>query len=230
LKAVSRLFSLKNKLEIRNGKWELKNLISYFSFLILSLLFSCVAPRVEMPVYEGVSVEDVLNSKNSISAIETTFSITLEQDNTDRKGDGVLNISRNGNLSLRVYSFGFLAFELISENGIIKSVPVIDRNIGTILTHGLRDCLFWWNIKDFKIYEKEGVYLLKNFSRRLWIDRKTMFPIKQTVFLENGSELDIHYENPDKAGDIWYPSKIKIDLSKYSVTLKIKEISFIPDV
>ncbi|MEW6419056.1 MAG: hypothetical protein AB1480_13200 [Nitrospirota bacterium] len=230
LKAVSRLFSLKNKLELINGKWELKNLISYFSFLILSLLFSCAAPRVEIPVYEGIGVEEALNSKNSISAIEATFSITLEEDNTEMKGDGVLNIHRNGNLNLRVYSFGFLALELISENGIIKSVPVIDRNKGTILTYGLRDCLFWWNIKDFNIYEEEDVYLLKNLSRRLWIDRKTMFPIKQTVFLDDGSELNIHYENPEKAGDIWYPSKIKIDLSKYSVTLKIKEISFFPGV
>lgn len=201
-------------------------------FLVSAILFlfSCAAPRVEMPVYEGIGVEEALNSKNSISAIEATFSITLEEDDTEMKGDGVLNISRNGNLNLRVYSLGFLALELISENGIMKSVPVIDRNKGTILTYGLRDCLFWWNIKGFKIYEKEGVYLLKNLSRRLWIDRKTMFPIKQTVSLEDGSELNIHYGNPEKAGDIWYPSKIKIDLSKYSVTLKIKEISFIPDV
>lgn len=208
LKAVSRLFLLSTIL----------------------FLFSCAAPRVEMPVYEGIDVGDALHSKNSISAIEATFSITIEKDDIEIKGDGVLNISRNGNLNLRVYSLGFLALELISENGIIKSVPVIDRNKGTILTYGLRDCLFWWSIKDFEIDEKEGVYLLKNLSRKLWIDRKTIFPIKQTVFLEDGSELNIYYENPEKAGDIWYPSKIKIDLSKYSVTLKIKEISFVLDV
>jgi hypothetical protein len=208
LKAVSRLFLLSTIL----------------------LLFSCAAPRVEMPVYEDVDVRHALHSKNSISAIEAAFSITLEKDDMEIKGDGALNISRNGNLNLRVYSSGFLALELISENGIIKSVPVIDRNKGIIFTYGLRDCLFWWDIKDFEIDEKEGVYLLKNLSRRLWIDRKTMFPIRQTVFLEDGSELNIHYGNPEKTGDIWYPSKIKIDLSKYSVTLKIKEISFVPDV
>jgi outer membrane lipoprotein-sorting protein len=208
----------------------LKAVSRLFLLSIILFLFSCAAPRVEMPVYEGVSVEDALRSKNSISAIETTFSITLEKDDTEIKGDAVLNISRNGNLTLRVYSFGFLALELISEDGIIESSPVIDRNEGTILTYGLRDCLFWWNIKDFKVYEKEGVYLLENLSRRLWIDRKTMFPIKQTVFLKDGSELNIQYGNPEKAGDIWYPSKIMIDLSEYSMTLKIKEISFVPDV
>jgi hypothetical protein len=208
----------------------LKAVSRLFLLSIILFLFSCAAPRVEMPVYEGVSVEDALRSKNSISAIETTFSITLEKDDTEIKGDAVLNISRNGNLTLRVYSFGFLALELISEDGIIESSPVIDRNEGTILTYGLRDCLFWWNIKDFKVYEKEGVYLLKNLSRRLWIDRRTMFPIKQIVFLKDGIELNIQYGNPEKADNIWYPSKIKIDLSEYSMTLKIKEISFVPDV
>ncbi len=208
----------------------LKTVSRLFLLSTILFLFSCAAPRVEMPVYEGIDVEDALHSKNNISAIEATFSITLEEDDIEIKGDGVLNISRNGNLNLRVYSLGFLALELISENGIVKSVPVIDRNKGTILTYGLRDCLFWWNIKDFKVDEKDGVYLLENLSRKLWIDRQTIFPIKQTVFLEDGSELNIYYENPEKSGDIWYPSKIKIDLSEYSVTLKIKEISFVLDV
>jgi hypothetical protein len=53
-----------------------------------------------------------------------------------------------------------------------------------------------------------------------------MFPIRQTVSLEDGREFNFYYENPEKAGDIWYPSKIRIEFSKYSVTLKIKDISF----
>ncbi|NCO68011.1 MAG: hypothetical protein GW873_05660 [Nitrospirae bacterium] len=179
-----------------------------------------------MPIYEGIDVADALNSKNRISAIDAVFSIIFEKHDTEIRGDGVLNISRNGDLNLRVYSFGFLALELTSENGVIKSVPMIDRTRGTILTYGLRDCLFWWDIKDFEVAGKEGIYLLKNLSRTLWIDKKTMFPIKQTVSLEDGREFNFYYENPEKAGDIWYPSKIRIEFSKYSVTLKIKDISF----
>lgn len=217
-KRVSRLFSLKAYFSF---------FISYFSLLSL---FSCATPRVEMPVYEGIDVKDVLYSKNSISAIDTTFSIVFEKDDTEIKGDGVLNISRDGNLNLRVYSFGFLALELISEDGIIKSNPRLDRSKGTILTSGLRDCLFWWDIKDFEIDEKDGIYLLINPSRKIWMDRKTMLPIKQTVALEDGRKLNIYYESPEKISDVWYPSKIRIELSTYSVTLKIKEISFTPAV
>jgi len=193
---------------------------------IIILLFSCAAPRVEIPVYEGVDVREVLNSKNSISVIDTTFSITFEKDEGEMRGEGVLNISRNGDLSLRVYSLGFLALEVTSEKGVIKSNPRIDKNKGRILTEGLRDCLFWWDIEDYKIDEKEGMYLLKNLSREIWLDRKTILPVKQAVSLEDGRELIIHYEGNEKIGDVWYPSRIKIDLLKYSVTLKIKDILF----
>lgn len=199
----------------------------FLSIILLSL--SCVAKRVEMPVYEGVDFREILSSRNNISSIDTTFSITFEKDDTEIRGDGVLNILKNGDMTMRVYSFGFLAFEMKSQNGIIKTIPVIDRNKGTILTNGLRDCLFWWDMKDFEIEESESDYLLRNLTRMLWIDKKTIFPKKQIISLEDGRELDIFYENPEKSGDVWYPSKIRIELSRYAVTLRIKDISFTPD-
>ncbi|MEW6674595.1 MAG: hypothetical protein AB1348_01010 [Nitrospirota bacterium] len=217
---------------MRNGKWEVGNgrLRFYFllltSYFLLLTLFSCAAPRVEIPVYEGVDVKDVLSSKNRISAIETTFSIIFEKNDTEIRGDATLNISRNGNLSLRVYSLGFLALELTSDNGIIKSNPSLDRNKNAILTSGLKDCLFWWDIKDFEIDERDDTYILKNLSRKIWIDRKTMLPRKQIISLEDGRELKVYYEGSEKEGDIWYPAKMRIELSKYSVTLRIKGISF----
>jgi hypothetical protein len=197
-------------------------------FLVISLLLaSCARPRVPMPVYEGVSVRDVLGSRKNISAIETRFSVSFEKDDTQMKGDGVLNISRNGDMSMRVYSFGFLAFQISSEDGVIKSSPPVDMGQAMVLTYGLRDCLFWWDLKDFDVEEKENSYVLRNAWRTLWIDRKTMFPMKQLISLEDGKELDMSYEDPEKSGEVWYPAKIRIELSRYSVTLKIKDISFI---
>jgi hypothetical protein len=82
-------------------------------------------------------------------------------------------------------------------------------------------------MEDFEIEEKEDYYIIRNLTRTLWLDRKTMFPKKQIISLEENRQLNIYYENPEKAGDIWYPSRIRIELSKYAVTLKIKDISFI---
>jgi hypothetical protein len=202
--------------------------IASILFLVISLfLASCAKPPVQMPVYEGVGVRDVLALKKNISAIETSFSISLERGDVTTKGDGVLNISRNGDMSMRIYRFGFLAFQMSSEDGIIKSSPPVDRGKAMILTYGLRDCLFWWDLKDFDITEKENSYILRDAARTLWMDIRTMFPTRQVISLEDGRQLDMFYNDPEKAGDIWYASKIRIELSRYSVTLRIKDISFI---
>ena len=196
--------------------------------LALIFLFSCAPKLVEIPTYEGIDVREVLSGKN-ISTIETTFSIVLEKDDSEMRGEGVLNISRNGDLNLRVYSLGFLALEVISENGVIKSNRQIDRNKTKILTQGLRDCLYWWDIQDYAVDEKDGIYYLKNFSRELWLDKNTILPIKQKVAIENGRELYISYKDMEKTDDVWYPSVITIELSQYALKLRIKEISFSRD-
>lgn len=193
------------------------------------LLFSCAAKRVAMPVYQGVDVRDVLTAKNTISSIETTFSVAFEKEETEIRGDGFLNIRKNGDLLMRIYSFGFLAFEMASQDGVFRSNPVVDRTKGTILTYGLRNCLFWWDLSGQIIEENENDYILRDQARMLWLDKKTVFPKKQVISLEDGRELSIIYENPENNGDRWYPSKIRIELSRYAVTLRIKEISFISD-
>jgi len=185
---------------------------------------------VELPDYEGIDVREVLAAQNSVSSIETIFSVVFEKEDSEMRGEGMLNILKSGDLKMRVYSFGFLAFEMSSENGIVRSNPLIDRSKGVMLTEGLRDCLFWWDMKDFEIRQKEDVYILKNLSRSITLDRKTMFPLQQTVSLHDGRELIIHYAGHEKVGGRWYPSKIRIELSRYAVTMKIKEISFLPGV
>lgn len=204
----------------------LKIVSKLFFISIIIFVTSCSVKHAEMPLFEGTDVREALSSRENISSIETTFSIAYEKEDTEITGKGILNMAKNGDLSMRVYSFGFLAFEMTSANGIIKSAPAIDKTKGIILTYGLRNCLFWWDLKDFELHEKEGNFVLRNHERELWLDKKTAFPKKQILFLEDGRELNIYYDDPEKAGDFWYPAKIRIELSRYAVTLKVKDISF----
>jgi len=204
--------------------WKTASALCLLSIIVFS--FACAKKRIELPDYEGVDVRDVLSSRRNIKSIETTFSVTFERDDTEVKGEGVLNISKNGDMSMRVYSFGFLVFQITSEDGTVRSAPEVDRSRGALLTYGLRDCFFWWDLEDFEVEEKTDHYLLDNSMRKLWMNGKTMLPFKQSVALSDGRELIMYYEQPDKSGDIWYPSKIRIELSKYAVILKIREILF----
>jgi len=204
--------------------WKTVSTLCLLSIIFFS--FACAKKRVELPDYEGVDVRDALSSRHAIKSIETTFSVIFERDGTELKGEGILNISKNGDMIMRVYSFGFLVFQIASENGIVKSSPEVDRSKGILLTYGLRDCFFWWDIEDFELEETIDHYLLDNSMRKLWMNRKTMLPFKQSIALSDGKELVMLYEHPEKSGDIWYPSRIRIELSKYVVILKIKEVLF----
>lgn len=205
----------------------MKNVLRLFFISTIVLLCSCAAPKVKPPIYEDIDVAEAFLMREHVSAIEAEFSITFYRDDSKRKGDGVLTISQYGDLSLRVYSLGFLAFELTSEHGVIRSAPMLDRTKREILTYGLRDCLFWWDIGAHDIDEQEDMYLIRDFPRRLWLDRKTMLPVQQSVQLEDDRELWFYYEEPEKMGDAWYPSKIRIELSRYSLTLEFDEVLFL---
>jgi hypothetical protein len=197
----------------------------FFLSLIL-LVASCAPKRVAMPSYEGRAFSDVLSEKSGISGIDTRFGILFEKNGSEIKGDAALDIAKSGDLSLRVYSLGFLAMELTSRGGRVKSDPPLDRKKKIILTRGLRDCLFWWDMKEYAFREENGHYLLKNADRELWIDKKTFLPSRQTIRFGDGKELNIYYSEPANDGDVWYQSKIRIELSKYAVTLTIKKMTF----
>jgi len=193
------------------------------------LLCSCAVPEVKVPTYEEMDPETGLHLNECITAIEADFSITFQKDGSRMRGEGVLTISKNGDLNLRVYSLGFLAFELTSDSGIVRSAPVLDRTKREILTYGLRDCLFWWDIEDYEIAEEGNAFLIRSFPRKLWVDSKTMLPVQQSVQLEDDRELWFYYEKPEKMGEVWYPSKIRIELSRYTVTLEFDEMLFVSE-
>jgi hypothetical protein len=207
----------------------LKSVSRLFFISIAMLLCSCAAPEVKIPTYGDMDAVEGLHLNERISAIEAEFSITFLKDDSKMRGEGVLTISKNGDLNLRVYSLGFLAFEITSDHGIVKSDPVLDRTKRKILTYGLRDCLFWWDMEDFDVADEGDVYLIRSFPRKLWLDTKTMLPVQQSVQLEDNRELWFYYEKPEKLGDVWYPSKIRIELSRYAVILEFDEMLFVSE-
>lgn len=199
-------------------------------FLISIVFLSACAARkiekIELPSYEGRAFREVLSERNGISDIETKFAVLFEKRDSEIRGDAALDISRSGDMSLRVYSLGFLAMELTSRDGLVKSTPSLDRGKKLILTRGLRDCLFWWDIKDFRLVEENGYYVLESPDREIWIDKKTFLPARQNIYFEDGKVLNVYYDNPTQENDIWYQSKIRIEFLQYAVTFTIKHMSF----
>jgi len=208
----------------------LKSVSRLFFISSIMFLYSCAVPELKIPTYEHMDAKEGLHLNEYISAIEAEFFITFQKEDSKMRGVGVLNISKNGDLNMRVYSLGFLAFELASHHGIVTSDPVLDRTKRKILTGGLRDCLFWWDINDFDVSDEGDVYFIRSFPRKLWVDRRTMLPVQQSVQLEDDRELWFYYEKPKMMGDIWFPSKIRIELSQYAVIIEFDKMLFVSKI
>ena len=206
-----------------------RHALKLFLISIVLLSTACAArkiEKIELPSYEGRAVREVLSERNGIRDIETRFAALFEKKDSETRGDAALDISQTGDMSLRVYSLGFLAMELTSRDGLVKSTPSLDRGKKLILTRGLRDCLFWWDIRDFSLIEENGYYVLESPDREIWIDKKTFLPARQNIYFEDGKVLNVYYDNPTKENDVWYHSKIRIEFLQYAMTLTIKHMSF----
>jgi hypothetical protein len=216
----------------------------YFPFLLLTaycllLTVSCAPkhvemPSVEMPSYEGISLNDILPALQNIKAIEATISVVYEKQDSSMSGDAILKVS-DDSLDFRIYYLGFLAGEIQEYKGIIKSNPRLDRNKSAILVDGLKNSFFWWNIQDYSIHESEDIYILRNSYRKIIISKDTLLPIQQTIELYNGEKLNIFYDLPQRADadssfltssiPLWYQSHLKIELRDQIVMIRVQSYS-----
>lgn len=188
---------------------------------------SCAIKKVEIPTLEGVDPKEMLAAKGGIRSIESTLYIEFEKDGSIMKGDGVFRLTADS-LDLQVYSLGFLVAEVTSNSEVTRSNPPIDKGRLFMLVDGLRNSFFWWSIRNPVIREDHGQYRVSNSWRRLFLNKRTMMPEKQIIDLEGGRQLTAYYDEPALMDGIWFPSKMRLELSGQSVSLKIKTLSFDP--
>ncbi|HET6516200.1 MAG TPA: hypothetical protein VFG09_13650 [Thermodesulfovibrionales bacterium] len=206
-----------------------RSLLDLFAWmLVVTLIGSCSTKRIEVPTYEGVDPGEELAKRGNIRSIRSTFAIEFEKDGGTVKGDAVLRLTSDA-LDLQVYSLGFLVAEITANDTVTRSNPPIDRNRIAMLVDGIRNSFFWWSIKDYDVREDENLYRVSNSWRRLFLNKRTLLPERQVIDLEDGRELNVLYEEPDLIGDIWFPSRIRIELSRYSVHLRIKTLAVTPE-
>ncbi|HUO78342.1 MAG TPA: hypothetical protein VMU21_12285 [Thermodesulfovibrionales bacterium] len=211
-------------LGIRTGR-ALSLSASFILCAVLSLLFtSCATKKLEIPTYEGVDPKVILEEREHIKMLESTFSIEFEKEGSVVKGEGALRLTPDS-LDLQVYSFGFLVAEVSSNSTATSSNPPIDRNKLSLLVEGLRNSFFWWSVKNPDIRDDHGTYRVSNSWKKVFIDKKTMMPLRQTIELDEGRQLDVKYEGPAFLDGVWFPSKMRIALSHQSVNLTIETLS-----
>jgi len=203
-----------------------KSFSRLFLYSVIVFAAACAPTKVEVPLLDERGLDAVLAERKSIERIDAAMSVVFEKKDSAMYGDAVLDITRSGDLHLKVYTLGILGMDLSSSKGVVKSMPRLDKAKTTILTQGLRDCLFWWDLQDYAIREEGDYLVLQNATRSVWLDRKSLLPGKQSIDFGDGKQLTVLYDSPVRQSGIWYQSKMRIELQRYAVTLTVKEISF----
>ena len=205
-----------------------KSVLRLFLISLVVAAPSCAPRQITTPAIEARSPEAVRSELSSVRSINAVFSIAIKDDHTVTEGEAAMQLTRSGDLSLRVYSMGFPVFDLESEDGEITSSRSMSDEHKLSLARGLRQGFFWWDI-DGPLRMEEGCYTLTGEGRRLWIDLQTGLPTRQLIATETNL-LMLSYDSPARNEDgIWYPSKIAMDLPPYRVTLQIEKITYIRD-
>lgn len=204
----------------------MKSFSRLFFYSIIVFAAACAPKQVEVPLLDERGLDAVIAERKSIERIDAVMSVVFEKKDSEMYGDAVLDITRSGDLHLKVYTLGILGMDLSSRKGVVKSTPRLDKAKTTILTQGLRDCLFWWDLQDYAIREEGDYLVLQNATRSVWLDRKSLLPGKQWIDFGDGKQLTVLYDSPVRQRGIWYQSKMRIELQRYAVTLTVKEISF----
>jgi len=189
------------------------------------LLVSCAPKVIAVPEREGIDLRDELIRKGGIFAIDATFTIEFEKGGSTMTGDAVLRLTPD-DLNLRIYSLGFLASEITSSGGLMKSVPPIEGTRLQLLVDGIRSSFFWWSIKDYEINEVDTTSIVTNSWRRIVFNKRTLLPEKQEVLTADGREILIRYEDPRPIEGEWFPFKMRISLNPYVVNVAIKNLSY----
>lgn len=216
-----------------------RKIISIFILLVFTMFLSSCTPRkVEIPTFIDKDLSELLNILSNVEAVEAVISMQYERGDNLMRGDAALSISEN-HVDLRVYYLGFLAGYLKEDRGVITASQNIDRLKKAMLIDGLKQSFLWWKIEDYTIIANNDIYILKNFNRKIMIDKRTLLPIEQTIELYNGDVLKITYSSPvkieqefsdntkDSSLGSWYQSNMMIELNNHLLKIKITSYSLL---
>ncbi len=208
-------------------------------FILIVLLVSC-APRhhIEIPSFADKDLPELLSILSDVSGIEAIISMEYEKGDNLMQGDASLSISQN-HIDLKVYYLGFQAGHLKENNGEVTASQKMDKNKKAILIDGLKQSFLWWKINDYIATDEGDFYTLKNYNRKIIVDKKTLLPIEQKIELNNGDELKITYSSPIKIEQessndlrhsslgLWYQSNMRIELNNHLLKIKIISYNFL---
>jgi len=206
---------------------------SYFS--LLSFCLSGCVPRVAPPpLYRGAELtldEVIQKSGKDIDALKASADISIARKNEPYSDISVsARIKRPGQTRMQIYKFGVPVNDILIKDE--KVYVLSGKSNGEIKELGMEfyHAVFWWDgMKDSVMYKEGTEYILKTESKEIYLDKETLFPLRQEIITEGKSVLII-YSEPKSEEGFWYPSVIDIKIGDYILKVQVKKLILNPQL
>ncbi len=210
----------------------LKRRLKYFFFSILLVFVGC-APRVAPPpAYKDMDLsleEVILIVSKDVDALKAIAGINIEKDNEPYSYvKASVLIKRPDWMRIRTYKFGIVVGSFLIKDNVVyassgKGVSKL-KEFGGEFYHSI----LWWDKMGNGIMYKEGAeYIIKTGNKEIHLNRATLLPVSQEITAGNRN-IHIMYDEPEREGDFWYPSVMRIEIDAYRFTIKIEKLILNP--
>ena len=92
-----------------------------------------------------------------------------------------------------------------------------------VFEKALKHAFLWWDIEDYTVQDVPGGVVLSTGGRELTLAAKTYLPVRQEIKLEK-AYVTITYSDYRPVEGLWYPHMMRIDYSRNSLDLRIKQM------
>lgn len=204
-------------------------------FLLLSFCLSGCVPRVAPPLlYRGVdlSLEEVIQkSGKNIDTLKAISDISIEKDNEPYSYiSASALIKRPGQARMRIYKFGMPVNDILIKDEQVYVLSGKSSGVVKELGREFYHAVFWWDgIKDGVMHKEGNEYIIKTESKEIYLDRETLFPMRQEITTEGKSVL-IKYSEPKNEESFWYPSTIDIKMGDFILKVQVKKLVLNPQL
>lgn len=183
-----------------------------FAFLLFIILFASCAPRmkpVQVPEYTG-TVQEFLKENSMWNGLKGSFELQLK-----RPGGEVLSADSYietgpGKTIMKFYRLGFQVGELEEKNPRYR-----------VLEEAVREGLIWWQIEGYTLDRSQLVYTVNTDRRSLVLDRKTLVPLSQSIYVPDEGTVYVSYSDYRRLETLWYPYRMEISYAGYELDLKL---------
>lgn len=183
-----------------------------FTLLVFFLFFAACVPKlkpVQVPEYKG-TVQEFFQENSIWEGLSGSFELLLKKPGGQVLAADSFIETGPEKITMRFYRLGFPVGELEEKNPRYRA-----------LEEAIRYGLLWWQVNSYALDRYEETYTIKTDRRSLIMDRKTLVPMSQTIYIPGEGTVYVRYSDYRRLETLWFPYQMEITYGGYELDLKV---------